>query len=91
MSDDFILRTVKNQESYRGQNQHDYERMISIEFKNYNHYFLGMIETMRDLVYKSRSICGLISRLKEGGIVWNDDEEFSKDLIEKIVRIPPRR
>ena len=91
LSDGFILRTVKNQESYRGQNQHDYERMISIEFQNYNHYFLGMIETMRDLVYKSRSICGLISRLKEGGIVWNDDEEFSKDLIEKIVRIPPRR
>lgn len=91
LSDNFILRTVKNQDCYRGGNQEYHERMISVEFQNYNNYFLNMIKSMRDLVYKSRSICGLISRLKEGSIVWNDNEDLSKELVEKIIFISPHR
>lgn len=84
LSDDFILRTVKNQESYRGQNQHDYE-MISIEFQNYKPLLFWEWSKPWETWFIKADLFVVWLAPQGRRYCLNDDEEFSKDLIEKIV------
>jgi hypothetical protein len=81
----FLLRTIKNSKPTEVYDQiYGYSRVVSFSYDNFNHQYTEMANTLRDLMYKIKSISKLLSLLKEEDIGWssNDGAESLLALLE---------
>ena len=84
-SDQFLLRVLKEQETYGGHDEHEgHYREVSIRFGSFSNEFVSIVEVFRDLLYKISSVNAFLEKLREGSHQWDDSSESVDELRENI-------
>ncbi|AZM96167.1 hypothetical protein [Vreelandella venusta] len=53
---------------------------VQLSWRPVDYNNLNKVEIFRDLIFKIRSICQLLNKLKGGGIFWDAESEFSDEV-----------
>lgn len=85
--DEFRLRMLKEKKPYESYHQDfGYRQEISIYYDNFWPKMISIIEVLKKLLYKIRSVNELLMTLKAGGVEWDDDVN-SVDELQKILQL----
>jgi hypothetical protein len=81
-TDSYILNHIKKlnpQDNY--DNNHLQMREVLVLYKKFDYNEIQIVDILKDLMYKVKSISLLIEKLKNNGIEWDTDVESKKELI----------
>lgn len=88
-NDQFLLRILNDERPVSHWSEHRCSNMrrVVIEYEHFDYAYLGMVETLRDLLHKTNSIRKMLDRLKAGNVEWDESDETVmalKDCLNKL-------